>query len=208
MVINWYGEGCFKIQVGGVTLLTDPFSNETGLTPPRFKADITLRTLTPYPFPYEETNSSLISGPGEYDIKGIDISGYPMRVAKAKKDEGGKAIKTVYAVATEDLRLGFLGHLGETPDPSLIEELGDIDLLFIPAGGAPFISQEEAAKLIKQISPKIVVASFFKIPGLKSKVEDARAFLKELGQKTEPQEKLTVKKKDLPAAMQVVVLTV
>ena len=73
------------------------------------------------------------------------------------------------------------------------------DILFIPAGGRPFISQEAAIKLIKQIEPKIVVPAFFKLPGLKRQSADLKNFLEELNHKEnkEKRDKLTVKKKDL-----------
>jgi len=208
MVINWYGEGCFKIQSGQVTILTDPFESATGLTPPRFHADITLKTLADYPLPYNHAEAPMILGPGEYEVKGVEISGWPINEEQATRDKGQEFLKTVYLVKVEDMNLGFLGHLREMPEAAIIEELGEVDLLFVPAGGAPFISQEAAAKLIKQISPKMVMASFFKIPGLNRKSDDSKEFLKELGQKSEPQEKLTIKKKELPATTQVAVLKV
>ena len=200
MVINWYGEGCFKIQSGGLTLSIDPFQNSSGLNPPRFKADITLKTLSRLPIEYENSAASVIAGSGEYEISNIEISGFSSEAA-------GDSLKTAYLVKTpEDLTLGFLGHLSQNPKPELLENLRAVDILFIPAGGSPYLSQEAAAKLVRQINPKIAVASFFKIPGLASKVSDAKEFLKELGQKAEPEESLTVKKKDLPAVFKVVLL--
>lgn len=196
MVINWYGEGCFKIQTSSMVILVDPFESSTGLTPPRFKADITLATNASFTknfFPNSE-----ITGPGEYEVKGIEISGLMLAPDK-----------TVYIVKAEDMQLGFLGHIAdETPAADLMEKLNSVDLLFIPAGGKPFIDQEKAAKLIKQISPKMVVASFFKTPGLKRKADDVKEFLKELEKKAEPQEKLTIKKKDLTEKMEISILKV
>lgn len=202
MVINWYGEGCFKIQTGGVTVVTDPFISSIGLTPPRFKADIVIKTLAYLPVEYKDVSAAIISGPGEYEVGNIEISGFPIEA------ESG-VLKTAYLVKTEEgLRLGILGHLSQNPKPDLFEALGAPDLLFIPAGGSPYLSQSEAAKLIKQINPKIVVASFFKIPNLAGKVSDIKEFLKETSQKSEPEESLTIKKKDLPASLKVAVLKV
>jgi len=205
MVINWYGEGCFKIQTGGITLLTDPFDSSVGLTPPRFKSDIVIKTTSDYPIPYNHQGvQTEVLGPGEYEIKGVEIFGWPI-FEKQSADAKGKILKTIYLVKVEDLNLGLLGAISEMPTTEILEELGHIDLLLMPAGGAPYISQELAAKLIKQINPKIVVASYFKIPDLKSKVSDIKDFLEETGYKAEPQEKLTVKKKELPAATQLFV---
>lgn len=205
MVINWYGEGCFKVQSGDLSALSDPFGSETGLQPPRSKTNVVLKTITGYPPPYDATSSGVITGPGEYDLSGMKIMGYAVNETKNGKEKA-PALKTVYRLVMEDMNLGFLGHLSKMPSPEIIEELGQVDILFVPAGGEPFLTQENAAQLIKQIGPKIVVASFFKIPGLKRKADDVKEFLKELDKKSEPEEKLVLKKKDLPAQMTAVVL--
>ena len=68
MVINWYGEACFKIQSGEFVLLTDPFLSEEGLTPPRFKASLTLLTKILRPIPYEKSENPIVAGAGEYEL--------------------------------------------------------------------------------------------------------------------------------------------
>ncbi len=198
MVISFYGEGCFKIQSGEAVVLIDPPSPQSGLTPPRFKFDILLKTLVSS----EEVESGFlrnvdgegfkIIGPGEYDIKNIVISGYGL--ANESTDE---FIKTIYLVEIEGIKMCFLGHVSEALATDIAEHLEEIDVLFIPAGGKPFIEQKAAVKLIKQIAPKIVIPSFFKISGLKRPSADLKIFLEEGGYKAETQEKLTVKKKDL-----------
>ena len=91
----------------------------------------------------------------------------------------------------EDVRLCFLGEGGEEIDPTIIEKLGEVDILFAPAG--------ISAKGIKQIQPKIVIP-FYKKP------DHLKAFLKEVESKSEPQEKLTIKKKEITAGTKIVVL--
>ena len=209
MTINWYGEGCFKIQEGGITLLIDPVESSSGLSAPRFKADIIIKTIMPALLPGKvkpETaadGGQVIPGPGEYEIKGASISGWPLL-----KESSKEFLKSVYRVRFDDLALGFLGNLTGNHEPEIFEELGDIDILFIPGGGKPFIDQEAAAKLIRQIEPRLVIPSFFHVPGLKRKAETVTDFLKELGHKAEPEEKLTIKKRELGEKLRVVVLKV
>lgn len=198
MIITFYGEGCFKIQSGDFIVLTDPFDNKTGLAAPRLKPDIVLKTLTPLPFPQSSILNPQfsISGPGEYNIKNINIAGFGL-----PKESTEKFLKTIYLVKIEGVNLCFLGHISEILEPTILERLGEIDILFIPAGGEPFINQKTAAKIIKQIEPKIVIPSFYKIPSLKRHACGLSAFLEEFnGEKIkqkETQEKLTIKKKDL-----------
>lgn len=202
MVISYYGENSFKIQSGEFTILTDPVDTSSGLTPPRFKYDILLKTLTA--FPPQETapdqgpsagsgQAIAIYGPGEYNVDDTTIFGY-----LSENEVTDKILKTVYLVTLEDIRLCFLGHLADIPAPSIMEKLEDVDILFIPGGGSPYIDQKKVAKLVKQIQPKIVIPTAYKIPGLKRSAEDLKTFLEDLDQKDiEPQDKLTIKKKDL-----------
>ncbi len=192
MIINWYGEGCFKIQTGGLSLLTDPFESSTGLTPARGKNELILKTLTGWPMKDEESEGQVIRGAGEYEAKEILVSGYPLPAESADS-----FFKTAYKVTAEDITLGFLGHLSEGLSPEALEKIKGVDILFLPTGGKPFISPEAAAKLIKQLDPKIIMASFFKTPGLKRSSSDWKNFADELDLKPEILEKLTVRKKEI-----------
>lgn len=215
MTINWYGEGCFKIVENGVTITTDPVESFTGLSAPRFKTDVIIRTIM-NPLSHEDAKpiSSqdpaadgegvvVIAGPGEYEVKGIQITGWPLM-----KSSGKDTLRSIFRIKTDDMTVGLLGHLAEFNEPEILEELGDVDILIIPAGGEPFIKQDPAAKLVRQIEPRVVIPSFFKVPGLKRKSDDASDFLKEVGLKAEPVEKFSAKHKELGEKMQAVVLTI
>jgi len=198
MVITWYGQSCFKIQSGEFSVLIDPFDAQTGLMPPRFKADLILKTITPISS-FEKKDSSLaleIIGPGEYNINGTDVSGFQLI-----KESPKSFFKTAYSLKLENINLCFLGHISEIPEPTVLEHLGEPDIIFIPAGGAPFVDLKSAVKIIKQFQPKIVIPSFFKVPSLKRKAGDIKDFLQELNgakEKTgEAVEKLTIKRKNL-----------
>jgi L-ascorbate metabolism protein UlaG (beta-lactamase superfamily) len=214
MTINWYGEGCFKIVENGVTITTDPVESFTGLSAPRFKTDVVLRTIMNPLLPEDskpvaqnistgtDGETVVIAGPGEYEVKGIQITGWPLM-----KSSGKDTLRSIFRIKTDDMTVGLLGHLAEFNEPEILEELGNIDILIIPAGGEPFIKQEAAAKLVRQIEPRIVIPSFYKVTGLKRKSDDVSDFLKEVGLKAEPVEKFSAKHKELSEKMQAVVLT-
>ena len=122
MIINWYGEGCFKIQTEGAVILTDVFESKIGPTPPRLKPDILLKTIAALPpsgeFSEErEAETRVIDCPGEYEVSGIYIEGLPLFGESTREFS-----KTVYVVESEGLRLCFLGHLSEMPDPAIMEK--------------------------------------------------------------------------------------
>jgi L-ascorbate metabolism protein UlaG (beta-lactamase superfamily) len=159
MIITYYGLSCFKIQSGDTVLAIDPFSKETGLMSPRFQADVVLSTkgdvahnntdaLMGEPFP--------ITDPGEYEIKGIAIEGMAGDLA------------TMYAIDWEGMRLC---HLGATGTAKLSDEvrafLGTPDVLFVPVGGSNSITAAEAASVVTQIEPRIIVPMYYALPGLR-----------------------------------------
>lgn len=192
MTITPHGEGCFRMQSGDFSLVLDPSSE-------RFKANITLRTLIPLGTMSRGGTESLTSGPlhpgdphelttaGEYEIQGVSIKGFQLPPQE-------RELRTAYTVEWEEMRLGFLGHASEMLDPEALEQFADVDILFVPLD-APYLSGENAAKIVKQVEPHIVIPVFTKNP---------KALLKELGQSAEPIEKLTIKKKELGAGIKVV----
>ncbi len=193
MIVTFYGENCFKIQAGDLSIITDPFDNQIGLTPPRFKYDAIIRTLTKFPQPENDSNAINIFGPGEYNFKETNVNGF-----LSENETGEKFLKTIYTAEIEKIKFAFLGHLSEMPNPSVMEHLEEIDILIFPAGGKPFVDQKAATKLIRQIQPKIAIPALYKVPGLKRQADDLKVFLEEFNHgKSESTDKLTIKKKDL-----------
>lgn len=86
----------------------------------------------------------------------------------------------------------FLGALGdENIDPQILGELDDIDILFVPIGGGDVLDVPAASKLATKLEARCIIPMHYTDAALK-------AFLKEEGSDNgKPQEKLTVKKKDL-----------
>lgn len=174
MVINYLGDGCFKLQSGELSLLVNPANN-------RLKADVVLRTLT---LANAEPVSDEITFPGEYEVKGIEITGYPLLSESTEK-----FIKTVYLVRWDEMQFLFLGHISKPLPPDLIEEF-EPDVLFLPTGDDHFIAPADAAKLVKQLEPAITIPGYYK---------EYNSFAKAFGQKAEVEEKLVFRAKDLDA---------
>lgn len=210
MVITWYGQSCFKLQSGEQILVIDPFSKDIGLTPPRFRASLVLLTHDHPDHNNAESiaeNPMVISGPGEYDFQGITIRGIQTYHDNAEGKERG--FNTIYVIEMDGMKLCHLGDFGENElRPETVEAIGDIDILFVPVGGKTTIDSEQAAKVVSKIEPRVVIPMHYKISGLKAELENVSPFLKEMGAKNaEPEEKLAIKQKELPAdGMKVVVL--
>lgn len=215
MQIIWYGQSFFQIltQKGKekkVKIVIDPFSEKIGLKPSLLEADILLITHS-----HEDHNNVkaikgspfLITGPGEYEIKEVFIEGIPAFHDATEGKERGKT--AIYTIETEEIKICHLGDLGqkELTDEQL-EQIGEVDILMIPIGGVFTISAKEAAKIISQVEPKIVIPMHYYIPKLKIKLEGLDKFLKTMGIKSpETLNKLQIQQKNLPSEeMKIIVL--
>lgn len=211
VTITWYGQSCFKIESRETTLAFDPFSKEIGLTPPRFRADVVLVTHGHPDHANVETfpgEPFAISGPGEYETRGIAVSGIAtFHDAAEGKDRG---LNTIFRIETEGMVLAHMGDFGEAKiREETLDALGDVDILFVPVGGTYTIDGETAADIVNQVEPRIVIPMHYALPGLKVKLAPVNDFLKAHGAKGEELDKLVIKKKDLPeSSTRTIVLTV
>jgi len=198
MIITYQGAEFFKVQFGDTTIAFNPIAKESKLKTTRFFADIALVSLN-HPdmngtenLSYNGKDPFVISAPGEYEIKGIFIKGFA-----SKSVYGGKErINTIYSVSLENMNICFLGALSDTNLSNEVkEELGDVDILFLPIGGDGVLDAAKAEKLSVEIEPKIIIPMHYGEVGAKDAL---KKYLKEAGEEnTKPVEKLTLKRKDL-----------
>ncbi len=200
-----------------MVIATDPFDKSSGLTPPRFGADAVLISHGHENHSNAESLSGKnenevfkITGPGEYEFGGITVRG--IHSFHDSKEGKVKGKNTIYVIEWEDMRIVHMGDFGENElRPEVQEAIGTPDILFIPVGGEAggTIDAERAAKILNQIEPRIIIPMHYKISGLKDKLDGVEEFMEEMGlshrakadeKDVQPEEKLTLKKKDLPAA--------
>jgi len=195
MQIHYFGLSSFKIVAKDATVITDPFDKKTGLVSPRGAADILILAEKNNP-QYSATSGIsgdpfLINDPGEYDVKGVTITGLPLL-------QGDRYV-SVFLIESEDIKILNLTHIHNfNMKEEDIEALGEIDILIIPVGGDSVLDASDAAKVVNQIEPKLVIPSHYQISGLATKAGKLETFIKEMGGKSETMDKLLIKKKDLP----------
>jgi L-ascorbate metabolism protein UlaG (beta-lactamase superfamily) len=113
----------------------------------------------------------------------------------------------IFAVEMDGVHVCHLGDLGHLLTEEELAELGPIDVLLVPAGGNFTISPAEAAEVVAQISPKIVIPMHFATDGASADLLGPERFLHELAV-GEPirQPKAVVQASSLPEETQVVLL--
>ncbi len=159
MVISYCGGECFKITQGDLTIALNPPSKDSSLKNTRFGSDIMLQSQDHVDFNGKENVSFgdrepfVISGPGEYEVKGVAVRGF-----QSDTEYGGKHLNTIYSIALEGMNLCFLGTVSTVALPATAkQEMDDIDILFLPVGGNGMLDHAEGYKLAVQLEPKVVI---------------------------------------------------
>ena len=208
MEITWLGHSCFIIKGKEKTVITDPYHPDLGYSLGEPEADIvTLSHLHPG-HSYVEgvaNNPKQIKVPGEYEIGGVFITG----IATFHDTEGGKTRgkNTVYSIEMDGMTLCHLGDLGHPLRPEMVDELGVIDILFLPVGEVSTIPVSIAVETVKELNPHIAIPMHYKTNVVARNLEPVDKFLKEMGiREAEPRSKLSVSESSLPSGTQVVVL--
>lgn len=213
MDITHIGHSSFKIRTKSVTLVTDPFDPSTvGIKFPKIEADaITVsHQHEDHNFISGVSASPLvISGPGEYEVKGVRIVGIPTFHDEVNGADRGK--NTIYRIFMDGVSLVHCGDLGHILSESEIDSIDGVDVLLIPVGGVYTITAQTAAALIAKLEPSIVIPMHYYTSNVNQKVfgtlSPVSVFLKEIGKETVvPVPKLTVTKDKLPIEQTVVVL--
>lgn len=215
MQIVKINHSCFKLQAKHendiVTVVTDPFKPEkVGLKLPKLEADIV--TISHDHDDHNNVaavigNPFVISGPGEYEVKGVFIEGVSSYHDASEGSERGKNV--MYRIELEGISITHLGDLGCELDNSQLEKLEGTDILIIPVGGVYTINAQTAVKVINQIEPRLVIPMHYHVSGLKlsKNLDPLDNFLKAIAVKPRYEEKLKIVRKDLPQdGMDLVVL--
>jgi L-ascorbate metabolism protein UlaG (beta-lactamase superfamily) len=206
--ITWYGHSCFRItERGQISIVTDPFSESIGLPAPKIKADVvTISHHSPGHNNLDAVkgHTYALSGPGEYEIGGIFITG----VALYSIDADGLEVSNVaYVIQYDSLTVVHLGDLAHVPDQSTIEALGEVNVALVPVGGGKGLKSNMAAEVIALLEPNYIVPMHYALPGLKVELDPVEKFLKEMGvSKFQEDDVLRVSAAVLPEQPQVVVL--
>ncbi len=211
MEISWFGQSCFKIKGKSAGVVVDPFDPEIlGLKLPKdLTADLVLSTHT-----HTDHNNTgavlgnpvVITGPGEYEVKGVSVHGVGSFHDNSQGSERG--INTVFNILIDGINVVHAGDLGHLLSEEQVSEIGACDILLLPVGGNYTIDGEGAAKVVAQLEPRIIIPMHYKSEGSKADISGAEGFLKAMGaENVTPVPKLVVTRDKLPEETQVIVLS-
>jgi len=208
MDITWLGHSCFRLGDKGVVIVTDPYGKEAGYTRQPIRADV-ITISHDHPGHNNQVGfrgeHRVFDAPGEYEVKGVFITG--IGAYHDARNGAARGRNTVFLFDFDGLTVCHLGDLGHVLNQSQVEALGDVDVLLIPVGGVHTLSMSQAAEVITQIEPQLVIPMHYRTPAERAKLESVDKFFKELGvAPMPPQPELKVTKSGLPDETQIVLL--
>lgn len=198
MIITYDGIESVKVSHGDFTIALNPISKESKFKLANFGSDLVLITANHPDLNGAETATRqgkepfVIKGPGEYEVRGVFVRGFPSKTVYG----GVERVNTVYSFELDGIRVAYFGAISDKDlDSKAKEDLGDIDILFVPIGGDDVLNPEEAYKLAIKREPRIIIPIHFGAVGDK---DSLKTFLKEAdAASVQPIDKLTIKRKDL-----------
>ncbi len=156
MKITWIGHSCFKIEYRGTAVVLDPYAPEAvpGLGPVEEKAQLVLCSHGHGDHGYKEAVTVV---PGEMNICVEMINSWHDDVQGAKRGPN-----TIHILSADGMRIAHLGDLGCELSQEEKEILKGLDVLLIPVGGFFTIDGTQAANLVKEIQPRIVIPMHYR----------------------------------------------
>jgi hypothetical protein len=193
MVISYGGKAYVRISHGDTTVALNPPVLVGDKKLPKAGANIGLISVRHLDFAndsalsYGEKSPFIIAGPGEYEVESLFIRGIGTGVGYIGSKE---LTNTAYTLLVDGIMVCHLGGLLPSAlPPKAREEIGAVDIVFVP------IESGEGARVAHHLASSLMPSII--IPLDLTGGSGLTAFLKEAGEKTEPVDKLTLKKKDL-----------
>lgn len=207
MDVVWLGHSSFRLRSGDLAVVTDPYPESLGVSMGKPHARVV--TLS-----HKHRNHSNVvgitgepyvaDGPGEYELQGVYIRG--LRTPVGPTDPPEKR-NTLYVIDIDGVTLCHVGDLSKPLPAAMVEAVGKIDVLLVPAGGDCTINPREVVELVAALTPRLIIPMHYALPGLAVQLGTLEAFLKELGAPAaERMNRLVVTATNLPAQAKVVVL--
>lgn len=174
MQIRWYGQSAYTIR-GGKTVAIDPFGPigeqfaARGIVfayPPieGVEADLLLITHDHLDHNAVEViggSPVVLRAPGTHDSPVGTVVG----IASEHDDVAGtqRGSNTIFRFSLDGLALCHLGDFGQVAlRPEQVRAIGEVDVLFVPAGGGPTVGGETAAEVVRALRPRLVVPMHYR----------------------------------------------
>jgi L-ascorbate metabolism protein UlaG (beta-lactamase superfamily) len=195
-----------------VTILTDPYEGSDWGYPPVAATANVVTVSNDHPHHAGMSGIAgkprVLRGPGEYEIGGALIWG--IRTLSHKSDGVRSPKNTAFVIQLEELTVCHLGDLAEVPlGAEELTRIKDADVLLVPVGGNCTINATQAAAVVAQVEPKLIVPMHYATEETRGHLalDEIERFCKELGATdATPRPRLSITPASLPNEPTVVLL--
>ncbi|MCY3904075.1 MAG: MBL fold metallo-hydrolase [Caldilineaceae bacterium] len=203
MRIKWYAHACLRIEGGGVSIITDPYTPfKSGFAPVDETADIVVRSsdddsahanaaMIPGD-PEVVTATHILSSGGDYGTgerestgqggdasyvtrAGIGFTAIPaLESMRVKLQPRDNAM---YCFVVDGLRLVHFGDVGNRLERWQLEQMGGVDIAIVPTGGPPTIELDDLQDALNFLRPAVTIPMHHDLPGCRfPRMADVREF--------------------------------
>lgn len=208
MDITWFGKNCFRMtERSHTSVVTDPHKPAKGASELKLRADLVTVSHEPSRHNVDQIKDHhyVISGPGEYEVGDLFVTGIPLHIHDAETDRVLDNVAYFFEFSN-NLSVLHLGRLRQIPEQSKFEQLDEVNVLLLPVLGGAALPNEQLAELISLIEPNFVIP-MFRARGGGAGEALIDGFLKTLGVgKIEAAHTLRVTASQLPEQTQVALL--
>jgi hypothetical protein len=162
--VDWLGHESFLFTSSiGRKVLTNPYApGTTGQSFPQgLRPDVLLVSTERSDannvdaFDNSPTTFRGAMGVGTNNAAGLRIRGIP--TYKNPTQESASGMNLVFAWSLEGLRFCFLGNIEHPLTSSQVQQIGPVDVLFVPVGLPSGLTNPERQTLIAQLLPRLIV---------------------------------------------------
>jgi L-ascorbate metabolism protein UlaG (beta-lactamase superfamily) len=174
MRVEWYGQSAFRLDDGEHSVFIDPFGDmsavaDRGLTwdYPAIEADADVLLVT-----HEHGDHNAIEAVGGDPVVLRSTAGRlespigeVLAVASEHDDVAGteRGPNTIFVFELGGIRVCHFGDFGQRVlREEQAEAIAEVDLLFVPAGGAPTIGGEQAAEIAERLGARWAVPMHYR----------------------------------------------
>lgn len=220
MDIFWLGHSCVRLRssVTGLSVICDPHPSLGERVDLSHTHDVAAVTIS-HDAPSHNAaaglpgNPRVFSTPGEYELQGITIRAVMSPLAS---DETRAARNVAYTIGIDGVNVCHLGNIRQPLTAPQIDLIGPADVVLAPAGGPEhnLLPYRAVNQMAQQLDARWLIPIHYRAGGEPATASaqplSPAAFLRELGVAEgtlEPQNRMRVTRNNLPATMQIDLLT-
>ena len=173
MKIQWYAHACFRLEVDGLSIVTDPYTPiKAGFHTITEGAGLVVRSsdddsahANAAMFPGSDVMTMThVPGVGN-EWRGIRFRPIPAEESLLHKVEPKD--NAMYRFEADGLDIVHFGDVGNALEAWQVDLIRGCDVVMVPTGGPPTIELADLHAALAEIRPKITIPMHYALPGCK-----------------------------------------